>query len=174
MIGRSAFGGGNVRLPNRWSYFSEGIATVNQSRVRRPLLPRPMGSGIIGMSPTPTLSPARSQRISWSLTVLMIAMVASQNPLPQRQSGGPPRSPKLTVHSELTVRPILPVQRRLVPGPRNGREIASQNPLPERQSGGPPGCPQLPVRCEPTVGPKLPLQRRLVLGPRDGREIKVG
>ena len=94
MIRRSAFGGGNVRRPNRWTYFSEGIATVNQSRVRRPLLPMPMGGGVIGTSPTPTLSPARSRRISWTLTVLMTAMVASQNPLPERQSRGAPQEPQ--------------------------------------------------------------------------------
>ena len=174
MIRRSAFGGGNVRRPNRWTYFSEGITTVNQSRVRRPLLPIPMGGGIIGMSPTPTLSPARSRRISWSLTVVMTAMVASQNPLLQRQSGGRPRSSKFSVRSTLTVWPILPVQRRVVPGPRNARAIASQNPLPQRQSRGRPGCPKLPVRSEPIVRPKLPVRRRLVLGPRDGREIEVG
>ena len=174
IISRSAFGGGNIRQPNRWTYFSEGIATVNQSRVPRPLLPRPMGGGIIGMSQTPTLSPARSRRISCSLTVLMTAMVASQNPLPQRQSRGRPRSPKLPVRSELKLRPILPVQRTLVPGPRNGREIASQNPLPQRQRGGRPRSPKLPVRSEPTVRPKLPVRRRLVLGPRDGHEIEVG
>ena len=104
----------------------------------------------------------------------MAAMVASQNPLPQRQSGGRPMSPKLPIRSELTVQPILPVQRTLVPGPRNGREIASQNLLPQRQSGGRPGCPELPVRSEPTVRPKPPVWRRLVLGPRDGREIEVG
>ena len=132
------------------------------------------GGRIIGMSPTPILSPARSRRISWSLKVLMTAMVASQNPLPQRQSGGRPRSSKLPVCSELRVQPILPVQRRLVPGPRNGCEIASQNPLPQRQSGGRPGCPKLPVRSDPTVRPKLPVRQRLVLGPRDGREIEVG
>ena len=166
MIRRATFGGGNVRRPNRWSYLSEGITTMNHSRIRRPRLPMPMGGGIIGMSPTPTLSPARSRRISWSLTVLMTAMVASQNPLPRRQSGGHPRNPKLPIRSELTVRPILPVQRRVVPGPRNGREIASQNALPERQSGGRPGCPKLPVRSELTVRPKLPVRPRLVLGPR--------
>ena len=87
---------------------------------------------------------------------------------------GRPRSPKLPVRSELTVQPILPVQRRLVPWPSNGREIASQNPLPQRQSGGRPRCSKLPVRSEPTVWPKLPVRRRLVLGPRDGREIKEG
>ena len=158
MIRRSALGGGNVRRPNRWTYFSEGIATVNQSRVRRPLLPIAMAGGIIGMTPIPTLSPARSRRIIWSLIVLMAAMVASHNPLPQRQSGGRPRSPKLPVRSELTVQPILPLQRRLVPGPHNGREIASKNPLPERQSGGRPWCPKLPVPSEPMVRPKLPIR----------------
>ena len=167
MIRRSACGGGNVRQPNGWTYFSEAIARVNQSRVRWPLLPMPMVVGIRGMSPTPTLSPARSRRISWSLTVLMTGMLASQNPLPQRQSGGHPRSPKLPLRSELTVRPVLPVQRRLVPGLRNGTKIASQNPLAQWQSRGRPEWPKLPVRSEPTLWPKLPVRRRLVLGPRD-------
>ena len=94
MIRRSAFGGGNVRRQNRWTDFSDGITTVNQSRVRRRLLPMPMGSGITEMSPTPTLSPARSRRMSWSLTVLMTATVACQNPLPQRQSRGAPQEPQ--------------------------------------------------------------------------------
>ena len=87
---------------------------------------------------------------------------------------GGPRCPKLPVRSELTVQPILPVQTRPVPGPRNDSEIASQNTLPEPQCGGRSGCPKLPLRSEPTVRPKLPVRRRLVLGPRDGREIKVG
>ena len=87
---------------------------------------------------------------------------------------GRPRSPKLPVRSKLTVRTKLPVQRSLVPGPGNGREMASENPLPQRQNGGRPRSPKLPVRSELTVRPKLPVQRRLVLGPRDGREIEVG
>ena len=78
----SAFGGGNVRRLNGWTYISEGIVTVNQSRVRRPLLPMAMGGMIMGMTPFPTLSPARSWRIIWSLIVLIAAMVATQNPLP--------------------------------------------------------------------------------------------
>ena len=86
---------------------------------------------------------------------------------------GRPRSPKLPVRSELTVQPILPVQRRVVPGPRYGREIASLNPLPQRQSRGRSGCPKLAVRSEPTVQPKLPVERRLVLGPRDGPKMEV-
>ena len=98
MIRRSAFGGGNVRRPDRWTCFSKGIATVNQSRVRRPLLSMAMGGGIIGMTRISTLSPARSRRIIWSLIVLMAAMVASQNPLPQRQSRGVPQEP-LTPHT---------------------------------------------------------------------------
>ena len=68
----------------------------------------------------------------------------------------------------------LPVERRLVPRPGNGREMASQNPLLQRQNGGRPMSPKLPIRSELTVRPKLPVQRRLVLGPRDGREIEVG
>ena len=147
---------------------------MNQSLVGRPLLPMPMGGGLIEMSLTPTLAPARSRRISWSVTVLMTAMVASQNSLPQRQSGWRPRRPTVPVRSELTVRPIPPIQRRLVPGPRNGCGIASPYPLPQRQSGGCPRCPKLPVLSEPKVRPKLPIQRRLGLGPRDRREIEVG
>ena len=98
MIRRSAFGWGNVRRPDRWTYFTKGIATVNQSRVRRPLLSMAMGGRITGMTPIPTLSPARSQRIIWSLIVLMAAMGASQNPLPQRESRGASQEP-LTPHT---------------------------------------------------------------------------
>ena len=174
MIQRSAFSGGNVPRPNQWTYFSEGIDTVNQSRVSRHLLPMAMAGRIIGMTPIPTLSPARSRRIIWSLIVLMAAMVASQNRLRQWQSEGGPSSHKLPLRSELTVQPILPVQRRLVPGPCTGHEIASQNPLPQRQSRGCPWCHKLPVRSEPTVSPKLPVRRRLVVWPHDRRKIEVG
>ena len=31
MIRRSVFGGGNIRRPNRWTYFSEGIAKKRES-----------------------------------------------------------------------------------------------------------------------------------------------
>ena len=51
MIRRSAFGGGNVGRQNQWTYFSEGIATVNQSRVPRPLLA--MGGRINTADPNP-------------------------------------------------------------------------------------------------------------------------
>src|SRR6267154_407381 len=132
MTRRSACGGDNFRHLNRWTYFSEGIA-VNQRRVRRPLTALLIRRGIIGM--TPNLVLGRTQGPIWSLTVL-VTMMASQKPLPQRQSGG------RTWWSKLRVR------RRLVLGPHNGREIevgsltvlatmmASQKPLPQRQSGG--------------------------------------
>ena len=136
----------------------QGIVTGNQSGVGRPFLPMAIGGGIIGMSLISTLSPARSRRIIWSLTVLMAAMVASEDPLPLWQSGRRPRSPPLLVSSGFTVEALLAPQPRLVPEPCNGREIASQNPLPQRQSRRRTGCPKRHVPFEPRVRPKLPIQ----------------
>ena len=128
---------------------------MNQNWVRQPLWHMAIGGRIIGITPIPTVSPARSRRIVCSLIVLMAAMVASLNPLPQRQSQGCPRSPKLTVRSKPMVQHILFVLQMLGPGPCNGGEIASQNCLSQWQSGRPPGCPKVPVCSEPTLQPKL-------------------
>ena len=105
--------------------------------------------------------------------MLMTAMLASQNSLPQWQSGGGPKSPKLAVRSELTVRPILSVQQRLVPGNPKSIVIESQNTLPEPEIGGAPGCPIPRVAFASTVGSRLPVQPRLVPGPHERRDIDL-
>ena len=84
---------GQCPLKSWWSYYSAGIVAGNKTPGSRPLSAMSMRGGIQGIIPTLSpvwslwLSQRLSRRRSKRLIVVMVIM-ASPNPLPQRQSRG--------------------------------------------------------------------------------------